>query len=110
MDTTTSKLPSSLTDANPSAFANNAHSAVDAAADAGKDVIARVATELHEGVDKVEPMVSTLEENARKAADLPIQWTDAAREAIREKPLMAMSGALLIGAALLHLLSSARRP
>ena len=93
-----------------SAFADEVHSAVDAAADIGEDVIARVADGLNEAVDKVEPMASRLEETSRKAADLPLEWANAAREVIREKPLVAMSGAVLIGAALLHLLSYARRP
>ena len=136
MDTTTSNLPSTFADTDgdsrgrstppfsriptspepsgiggkASAFADDLHSAVDAAADAGVDVIARVASDLHEGVDKVEPMASRLEETSRKAADLPLEWANAAREVIREKPLVAISGAVLIGAALLHLLSYARRP
>jgi hypothetical protein len=96
--------------ARAASIANEAHSAIDAAAGAGEDVIARVVSDLHETVDGVadraEPMASRLEE----ASQVSRQWMDAAREVIRERPLVAMSGALLIGAAVLHLVSSSRQP
>jgi hypothetical protein len=102
-----------LTNARPSSIANDVHAAVDATADAGEDVVTRVRAGLHATVDsvadKVAPIVNRFKGSSRNAGDLPGQWTDAARTVIRQRPIVAISGALLVGAALLHLVTFSRR-
>jgi hypothetical protein len=120
MDTTTPDLPTSFSTGNsdsrgrpdpvPARFDLDRE---DVPADAGNDAVARVVDKLHSAIDgvadEVAPMVNRLKGASEDASDLPRQWTDAARTVIRQKPIVVVSGALLVGAALLHLVSSSRR-
>lgn len=89
------------------------HARADHAAAGGDDLVARVVVGLHGAVDelagKVAPLVDRVKGGYGDAAGLPREWTDAARTAIRGNPIGYVGGALVVGAALLYLMSSSKR-
>jgi len=105
--------PPSSSEAAASASANELPSALDTTAAATKDVMARVVDGLHAAgdrlADKVTPMVNQVKDASKDAGEISARWTDAARSVIRQKPLAAVTGALLVGAALLQLMTSSKR-
>jgi len=100
---------------------------------AGGETLARAAAGAHRAVDstveKVAPVVDAvhdrvesakasvqgakdqvykLRDDARQAQDAAAEWIGAARGAVREHPLAAMFGALLVGAAIVSVTSRRR--
>jgi hypothetical protein len=87
--------------------------AVDSAEGVADDLAARVFDGLHAAVDRLAGKVAPLIDGAKRryddAGQLPGERTDATRTMIRERPIAAVAGAALIGAALLYLLSGSSR-
>lgn len=75
-------------------------------------LIKRATSSAHEAVDNVAAKVSSLtdglQDGMAHAGDTRDEWVEAARDAIREHPFATVAGALVIGAALLSLVSSRR--
>ena len=102
----------------PSAAANAQDAAAakpDAATAAAPIVdrlIKRAASSAHEAVDTVAAKVSSLtdglQDGVAHAGDTRDEWVEAARDAIRQHPFATVAGALVVGAALLSLVSSRR--
>lgn len=93
----------------------SATKASDAAASAAPIVdrlIKRAASSAHDAVDSVAAKVSSLsdglQDGVAHAGDTRDEWVEAARDAIREHPFATVAGALVIGAALVSLISSRR--
>ncbi len=84
----------------------------DAAKDAADTLLSRVTQSAHDVIDGLSAKVSGVTSGAQDKVDQALQardeWTTAARDAVREHPLLALGGALLVGAALNALLSSRR--
>jgi len=85
----------------------------DAAAPIVDRLIQRAASSAHDAVDNVAAKVSSLTDGLQsgvdKVGDTRDEWIASAREAIRQHPLAAIAGALVVGAALLTLRSSRDR-
>jgi len=85
---------------------------VDAAKDAGDRLLDRVTQNAHDVIDSLSAKVSGVTTDTQDKLDQVLQtrdeWTTAARDAVREHPLLAIGGALLVGAAVNALLSSRR--
>ena len=96
----------------PEQQATGPSEAVAAAAPIVDRIIKRATTSAHDAVDSVAAKVSSLTDGlqggAAKAGDTRDEWVGAARDAIREHPFATVAGALVVGAALLSLLSSRR--
>jgi hypothetical protein len=75
-------------------------------------LIERTTRGAHDAVDSVAAKVTSLsaglKSGASKPADLGAEWAEAARDAVRRHPLASVAGALVVGAALLSLMSSRR--
>lgn len=75
-------------------------------------IIRRATSSAHGAVDsvaaKVNSLTDGLQDGAAKAGDTRDEWLEAARDAIRQHPLATVAGALVVGAALLSLVSSRR--
>jgi hypothetical protein len=86
--------------------------AVADAASAATDLLGRATQRAHDFVDGVSAKVSGVTGSARDKLDDVTQardeWMTAARDTVREHPLLAIGGALLVGAALHALTSSGR--
>ncbi len=76
-------------------------------------LIKRVTQSAHAAVDglaaKVSSVTDGLQGGVDKVGDRRDEWVESARDAIRQHPLAAVAGALVIGAALLSLRSSRDR-
>jgi ElaB/YqjD/DUF883 family membrane-anchored ribosome-binding protein len=76
-------------------------------------LLKRVTQSAHDAVDSVAAKMSSvadsLQGGAGKAGETRDEWLDAARTLIREHPIAAVAGAVVIGAALLNLRSSRDR-
>lgn len=83
-----------------------------AAAPLADRLVRRAASSAHAAVDSVAARLSSLSEGlhgrASNVSDARDEWTESAREAIRQHPLATVAGALVIGAALVSLMSSRR--
>ena len=75
-------------------------------------LIKRAASSAHQAVDDVAAKVSSLsgglQDGVSHAGDTRDEWVEAARDAIRQHPFATVAGALVVGAALLSLVSSRR--
>ena len=84
----------------------------DAAKAADDTLLRRVTQSAHDAIDGLSAKVSGVTSGAQDKVDQALQardeWTTAARDAVREHPLLAIGGALLVGAALNALMSSRR--
>lgn len=84
----------------------------DAAKAADDTLLRRVTQSAHDVIDGLSAKVSGVTSGAQDKVDQALQardeWTTAARDAVREHPLLAIGGALLVGAALNALMSSRR--
>ncbi len=73
-------------------------------------LVQRATSSAHDAVDSVSAKISSitggLQDGAAKVTDTRDEWIDSAREAIRQHPFATVAGALVVGAALLSLLSS----
>jgi hypothetical protein len=125
--TTTSATPASAagttlfpTDAAKPAPATTSNNAATTAPADGKataplvdSLITRVTQGAHDAVDALAAKVSSVTDGWQggvdKVSDTRDEWVESARDAIRQHPLAAVAGALLIGAALLSLRSSRDR-
>ena len=99
--------------ANPQdASATKASDAAAAAAPILDRIIKRATSNAHEAVDSVAAKVSSLtdglQDGVAHAGDTRDEWVEAARDVIREHPFATVAGALVIGAALVSLISSRR--
>lgn len=94
------------------ASATKASDAAAAAAPIVDRLIKRAASSAHDAVDSVAAKVSSLtdglQDGVAHAGDTRDEWVEAARDAIRQHPFATVAGALVVGAALLSLLSSRR--
>jgi ElaB/YqjD/DUF883 family membrane-anchored ribosome-binding protein len=94
------------------ASAMKASDAAAAAAPIVDRLIKRATSSAHQAVDNVAAKVSSLtdglQDGVAHAGDTRDEWVEAARDAIREHPFATVAGALVIGAALLSLISSRR--
>jgi len=94
------------------ANATRPEAAVAAAVPIVDRLIRRAASSAHEAVDSVAAKVSTLsgglQDGVAHAGDTRDEWVEAARDAIRQHPFATVAGALVVGAALLSLVSSRR--
>ena len=85
---------------------------VETAKDAGATLLRRATQGAHDAIDGLSAKVSGVASGAQDKVDRALQardeWTTAARDAVREHPLLALGGALLVGAALNALMSSRR--
>lgn len=92
------------------ATASDDASQADASAPIIDSLIKRVTQSAHAAVDGVAAKVSSvtggLQGGLGKAGDTRDEWMEATRDAIRQHPIAAVAGAVLIGAALLSLRSS----
>jgi hypothetical protein len=74
------------------------------------DLIERARQGAHETVDNVADKLLTaaqgVQDSVSKAGNARDAWLDSARDAIRQHPIVAVAGALLIGAAVSSLTSS----
>ncbi len=104
-------FPSAKQDSAASARAS-VESTVDAAKDAGGSLLHRATQNAHDVIDSLSAKVSGVTTDTQDKLDQVLQtrdeWTTAARDAVREHPLLAIGGALLVGAAVNALLSSRR--
>ena len=86
--------------------------ATEAAAPIVDRLIKRATSSAHDAVDGIAAKVSSvadgLQGGVSKVGDTRDDWVEAARDAIREHPLATVAGALVVGAALLSLMSSRR--
>ena len=71
-------------------------------------VLRRVTQRAHDAVDGLSAKLEGAQDKVDQALQTREEWTAAARDAIREHPLLALGGALLVGAALNALLPSRR--
>ena len=101
--------PANLHDANAS---QPDAAAAAAAAPIVDRLIKRATSSAHDAVDSVAAKVSSLtgglQDGVAHAGDTRDEWVEAARDAIRQHPFATVAGALVVGAALLSLLSSRR--
>jgi len=113
---TTSKpatpFPSTNQGAAPAPASATVESAADAARNASDTLLRRATQGAHDVIDGISAKVSGVATGAQGKVDQVLQtrdeWTGAARDVVREHPLLAIGGALLFGAALNALLSSRR--
>lgn len=72
----------------------------------------RVTSSAHDAIDSVAAKVGSLagglKDGVADAGDTRDEWIGAARDAIRQHPFATVAGAVVVGAALLSLLSSPR--
>jgi ElaB/YqjD/DUF883 family membrane-anchored ribosome-binding protein len=75
-------------------------------------LIKQAATSAHDVIDSVASKVSSLTDGLQRsvsnAGDARDEWVEAARDAIRQHPFATAAGALVVGAALVSLVSSRR--
>ena len=75
-------------------------------------LLERVTTGAHDAIDNVAAKVSSLRGGLKggvsNAGDARDEWLEASRDAIRRHPFASAAGAVVLGAALLSLLSSRR--
>jgi len=93
---------STVTNSNPVAgIADRAHQAVDRAADKATPTLERVRDRAHSTIDKVaESAASGVDwatENSRQIARKGGEYQQVASDYIRERPLVAVAGALALG-------------
>lgn len=101
--------------------AATADAAVDAAAEAERDVMRRVVQGAHEAIDRIAdraiPAVERLKgtyadaseavkEKAGQAMDLKDEWTESLRTTVREHPIASVLTALAVGAIVARLTAS----
>jgi len=76
-------------------------------------LLKRVTQSAHEAVDGVSHRIAStvegLQGGAARVGDTRDEWIESAREAIRQHPLAALGGAVLVGLALHSLMSSRER-
>ena len=105
-------FPSAKQDSTAPTPAASVEPTVDAAKDAGDSLLRRVTQSAHDVIDSLSAKVSGVTTGTQDKVDQVLQtrdeWTTAARDAVREHPLLAIGGALLVGAAVNALLSSRR--
>jgi hypothetical protein len=96
----------------PSAKQDSPEPATDAAKQAADTLLGRVTQSAHDVIDGLSARVSGVTSGAQDKVDQALQardeWTTAARDAVRDHPLLFIGGALLVGAALNALMSSRR--
>jgi ElaB/YqjD/DUF883 family membrane-anchored ribosome-binding protein len=75
-------------------------------------LIKQAASSAHDAIDSVASKVSSLTDGLQRsvsnAGDARDEWVEAARDAIRQHPFATVAGALVVGAALISLVSSRR--
>jgi hypothetical protein len=93
----------------------HAAAAVHHAVDVTVEKVAPVVDGVHDKVESARASIheakvqaARLRDDARQARDTTAEWIGAARDAVREHPLAAFAGALLLGAALGSAASSRR--
>jgi ElaB/YqjD/DUF883 family membrane-anchored ribosome-binding protein len=82
-------------------MADRAHQAIDRAAEKVVPGVDRMRTGAHNTIDKVADSATSgvdwAAENTRALANRGAEWTEQCSEYVREKPLVAVAGALALG-------------